>query len=138
MALSKPELPKISTSWFFSSKPNHYKVFVVLGADWGDEGKGKVMPYYICEQGKKARFTIRFNGGPNAGHTIYMRPDHPQLFITEKKKEEYDGKTIKFATHQVPSGVIFGVQSIIGKKCVVDLEKLYKPSGDTRLQRHAA
>ena len=122
MSLSKPVISV--TKWITPTHKN-YKVFVVLGADWGDEGKGKVMPYYICGQGKKARFTIRFNGGPNAGHTIYVNPDHPELFITKDKHNEYGTKTIKFATHQVPSGAIFGVQSIIGKNCVVDLVKLY-------------
>ena len=59
-------------------------VDVVLGAFYGDEGKGKLIDYLS----KKAKYAVRFSGGNNAGHTI-----------------EADGK--KFAFHLIPSGIWF-------------------------------
>lgn len=71
---------------------------VVIGLSYGDEGKGKVTNTLL----KKNKYThcIRYNGGHNAGHTIYR-----------------DGK--KLVTHVVPTGVVQGVKSIIGPGCVV-------------------
>ena len=45
-----------------------YMVDVILGLQWGDEGKGKIVDYFA------PRYDIiaRFQGGPNAGHTLYM------------------------------------------------------------------
>jgi adenylosuccinate synthase len=107
----------------------NYTVYVILGNDWGDEGKGKMMRFYLIEQVKKAKMSIRFNGGPNAGHTVIVKVNDPELFISDTKREEYQNKgfeTIKLATHQVPTGVLFGVRGIIGYNCVVDLLKLNK------------
>ena len=73
-------------------------VDVVLGAQFGDEGKGKVTNFLV-ENGNYD-FVLRFNGGGNAGHTIYR-----------------DGK--KIVTHHIPSGVLHGVPSIIGPNCVL-------------------
>ena len=58
-------------------------VDVVLGAFYGDEGKGKLIDYLS----RKAKYAVRFSGGNNAGHTI-----------------EVDGK--KFAFHLIPSGIL--------------------------------
>ena len=118
-------VPIVKASTLTTTNLINYKVFVILGNQWGDEGKGKAMRFYLIEQGSKAKYCIRFNGGPNAGHTIYVRPDDDYLFITDNKKKSYN-KPIKFATHQVPTGVIFGIPSYIGYNCVVDLVKLYK------------
>ncbi|NDE08512.1 MAG: hypothetical protein EBZ89_14150, partial [Chloroflexi bacterium] len=41
---------------------------VVVGLGWGDEGKGKIVDAIAAEKG--ARLVLRFNGGPNAGHTV--------------------------------------------------------------------
>jgi len=80
-------------------------VDIVVGAAWGDEGKGKVTSYLAkCN---KYDFVARWNGGSNAGHTIY-----------------HNGK--KFATHIVPSGVFHGITSVIGPGCVVNLKAFYK------------
>ena len=57
-------------------------VRAIVGANWGDEGKGKVTDYFA----EKADIVVRFQGGSNAGHTI----------INDKGK---------FALHQLPSGV---------------------------------
>jgi len=80
-------------------------VDIVIGLQHGDEGKGKVTHHLL----KSAEYThcVRFNGGCNAGHTIY-----------------HNGK--KFVTHHIPAGVFFGVKSIIGNGCVVDPIKFHK------------
>jgi adenylosuccinate synthase len=83
-------------------------------------------------QQAKAKFCVRFNGGPNAGHTVYVRANDPYLFINPEKTTTQ--KIIKFATHQVPTGVLFGITSIIGYNCVVDLEKLYYEIQEIALQ----
>lgn len=74
----------------------------VVGAQWGDEGKGKVVDL-LCE-----RFDVvaRFQGGPNAGHTVV-----------------FDGKS--YALHHVPSGVFRpGTRIVIGTGTVLDLTRL--------------
>lgn len=72
---------------------------IIIDLAYGDCGKGKISHYLT----KKGTYThvIRFNGGGNAGHTIYH------------KKE-------KFVTHSIPSGIFFGIKSIIGPGCVVN------------------
>ena len=77
---------------------------IVVGLQFGDEGKGKVTKCLIEDQ--KYDYCIRFNGGPNAGHTIY-----------------YNGN--KLVTHLVPSGICTEkTLCIIGPSCVVDIKKL--------------
>lgn len=77
---------------------------VVVGTQWGDEGKGKVVHYLS----QKADFIVRYQGGNNAGHTI----------IFENKP---------FVLHLIPSGILFpGKQCIITNGVVVDPENLYK------------
>src|SRR6266851_9837961 len=75
---------------------------IVLGAQWGDEGKGKVVDLFA------ERFDIvaRYQGGHNAGHTV---------FIGEKK----------FVLKLIPSGILRpGVEAVIGNGVVVDLAAL--------------
>jgi adenylosuccinate synthase len=73
-------------------------VLVVVGAQWGDEGKGKVTDL-LCEQ---AEVVVRYQGGNNAGHTV----------------ENIRGK---FAVHLVPSGIFNpNIVSIIGNGVVID------------------
>jgi len=76
---------------------------VVLGLQFGDEGKGKVS-HQLAKNGNYTH-VLRFNGGCNAGHTIY-----------------HEGK--KFVTHHIPCGVFFGIRSIIGPGCVINAQKL--------------
>ena len=78
---------------------------VVLGLQHGDEAKGKIT-HQLCSKGNYTH-VIRFNGGCNAGHTIY-----------------HEGK--KFVTHHIPAGVFYGIQSIIGPGCVVDPDQFFK------------
>jgi len=71
---------------------------VIVGAQWGDEGKGKIVD--LLAQGSD--IVCRYQGGPNAGHTIVR-----------------DGETFKL--HHVPSGILYeGKISVIGAGCVVD------------------
>jgi len=74
---------------------------VVVGAQWGDEGKGKIVDLLAQE----SDVVCRYQGGPNAGHTIVA-----------------DGETFKI--RQTPSGVISGKTSVIGAGCVVDPQVL--------------
>jgi len=71
---------------------------VLLGLQWGDEGKGKVVDYLA----PKYNVVARFQGGPNAGHTL-----------------EFDG--IKHVLHQIPSGIFReNINNIIGNGVVLD------------------
>ena len=75
---------------------------IVLGTQWGDEGKGKIVDL-LAE-----RFDVvtRFQGGNNAGHTIYIGPK-------------------KFVLKLIPSGILRpGVQAVMGNGVVIDLEAL--------------
>jgi len=78
------------------------KIDVVLGLQYGDEGKGKVC-HSLLNDGDYTH-VLRFNGGGNAGHTIYHK-----------------GK--KLVTHLVPSGVFYGKRSVIGPGCVININK---------------
>ena len=85
---------------------------VVVGTQWGDEGKGKIVDI-LTEQ---ADIVVRFQGGPNAGHTVVVG----------------DTKTI---LHQVPSGILnSGKQCIIGNGVVLDLETLLEEIKQVRQQ----
>ena len=80
-------------------------VDIVFGLAWGDEGKGKVVSGF-CQK-FPYKYVCRWNGGPNAGHTVYV-----------------NGK--KYKTHQIPSGIFHNKECIIGPNCVVDYFKLQK------------
>lgn len=73
-------------------------VDVILGLQWGDEGKGKIVDYFAPSYD----IIARFQGGPNAGHTLYM-----------------DGK--KIVLHQIPSGIFHeSCTNLIGNGVVLD------------------
>ena len=73
-------------------------VIAVIGAQWGDEGKGKVVDLVA----EKARMVVRFSGGDNAGHTV-VNP--------------YG----EFRLHLIPSGIFYPqVVSIIGNGVVIN------------------
>lgn len=73
-------------------------VDVILGLQWGDEGKGKIVDYFANNYDVVARF----QGGPNAGHTLY---------VSDKK----------IVLHQIPSGVFHeGTSNLIGNGVVLD------------------
>ncbi|MCC5921940.1 MAG: adenylosuccinate synthase [Cyclobacteriaceae bacterium] len=74
------------------------KVDVLLGLQWGDEGKGKIVDFLAPHYD----IVARFQGGPNAGHTL-----------------EFDG--IKHVLHQIPSGIFReNIQNVIGNGVVLD------------------
>src|SRR5579885_620767 len=83
---------------------------VVVGAQWGDEGKGKIVDWLSVE----ADVVVRFQGGHNAGHTLVV-----------------DGKVYKLAL--LPAGVVRpGKLSVIGNGVVLDPHHLVEEIGRLR------
>ena len=83
---------------------NGSKVTVVVGAQWGDEGKGKITDYFA----RQADYVVRYHGGNNAGHTVIV-----------------DGSEYKL--HLIPSGVLYDHPvSVIGNGVVIDPKALLK------------
>ncbi len=78
------------------------KNIVIVGAQWGDEGKGKVIDIFS----RKADYVVRYQGGNNAGHTVVI-----------------DGES--FILHLVPSGILHKrTICVIGNGVVVDPKAL--------------
>ncbi|MFC7432816.1 MULTISPECIES: adenylosuccinate synthase [unclassified Agrococcus] len=76
---------------------------VILGAQWGDEGKGKATDLLAS----RTDYVVKFNGGNNAGHTVVVGDE-------------------KYALHLLPSGILTpGVVPVIGNGVVIDLEVLF-------------
>ena len=76
---------------------------VIVGAQWGDEGKGKATDLLAA----RTDWVVKFNGGNNAGHTVVIGDE-------------------KYALHLLPSGILSpGVNPVIGNGVVVDLEVLF-------------
>ena len=79
-------------------------VIVLVGAQWGDEGKGKATDLL----GDRIDYVVKFNGGNNAGHTVVINGE-------------------KYALHLLPSGILTpGVTPVIGNGVVVDLAVLFE------------
>ncbi|WP_432563379.1 adenylosuccinate synthase [Kineococcus sp. SYSU DK003] len=77
---------------------------VLVGAQWGDEGKGKATDAL----GARVDYVVKFNGGNNAGHTVVVGDE-------------------KYALHLLPSGILTpGVTPVIGNGVVVDLNVLFE------------
>ena len=82
---------------------------VLVGAQWGDEGKGKATDLL----GSAVDYVVKFNGGNNAGHTVVI--------------EGADGAREKYALHLLPSGILSpNVVPVIGNGVVIDLEVLFR------------
>lgn len=77
-------------------------VDIIFGLAWGDEGKGKISNAIADNYD----IVCRWNGGPNAGHTVY---------INNKK----------YKTHIIPCGIFKNKLSIIGPNCVLNIDKFY-------------
>ena len=77
---------------------------IIVGAQWGDEGKGKIVDLLT----QYADVVVRFQGGNNAGHTVYIKDE-------------------KFVFHLIPSGILYG-----GKKCVIGNGVVLDPAGFDR------
>jgi len=85
---------------------------VIAGAQWGDEGKGKVVDLLAA----KVQVVARYNGGHNAGHTVIV-----------------DGK--KSVLHLIPSGILHpGILCVLGNGMVIDPWALEKEMGELRAQ----
>ncbi|HJQ04762.1 MAG TPA: adenylosuccinate synthase [Nocardioides sp.] len=77
---------------------------VIVGAQWGDEGKGKATDHL----GSQVDYVVKFNGGNNAGHTVVIGDQ-------------------KFALHLLPSGILTpGCTPVIGNGVVVDIDVLFQ------------
>src|SRR3954471_14846156 len=80
------------------------RTVVIVGAQWGDEGKGKLVDV-IAE---RAAWVVRYQGGANAGHTVQIGDS-------------------KFVLHQIPSGILHsGVRCAIGNGVVLDPDTLFQ------------
>src|ERR671914_937018 len=80
----------------------------IIGAQWGDEGKGKATDHL----GDRIDYVVKFNGGNNAGHTVVIGSE-------------------KYALHLLPSGILTpGVTPVIGNGVVVDLSVLFQEIDD--------
>jgi len=75
----------------------------VVGAQWGDEGKGKIVDVLA----ERADLVVRYQGGANAGHTV----------------DTGEGKS--FVLHQIPSGILQGAVCVVGNGVVLDPEQLF-------------
>src|SRR6476469_7175267 len=79
-------------------------VDVILGLQWGDEGKGKIVDYFAS----KYDIIARFQGGPNAGHTLYVGEENKKVVL-----------------HQIPSAVFHqGTINLMGNGVVLDPVRL--------------
>ena len=76
---------------------------LVVGAQWGDEGKGKVVDVLA----ERADLVVRYQGGANAGHTV----------------DTGEGKS--FVLHQIPSGILQGAVCVVGNGVVLDPEQMF-------------
>lgn len=78
---------------------------VIVDLQYGDCGKGKVANH-LCKVNNYTH-VVRYNGGCNAGHTIY-----------------HEGN--KLVTHHIPCGVLHGIRSIIGPGCVLNVDQFFR------------
>lgn len=87
---------------------------VIVGVQWGDEGKGKIVDILA----EFADIVVRFQGGPNAGHTVVVGND-------------------KIILHQIPSGILHtGSRCIIGNGVVLDIETLLSEIQELKSRGH--
>lgn len=91
------------------------QTLTVVGAQWGDEGKGRVIDYLAATG--EWQYVARFNGGPNAGHSIHTL--------------DSENKPIKHVVHHLPSGILNpNTKLVLGNGMVLDLERLLKEIED--------
>ena len=75
----------------------------VIGMQWGDEGKGKLVDFLAQQHD----IVVRYAGGANAGHTVVVDDE-------------------KFVLHLVPCGAIYGKKNVIGNGVVVNFDRLFE------------
>src|SRR5690606_2683661 len=96
------------------SKESIMSAVVIVGAQWGDEGKGKIVDIYM----ESAEVVVRYAGGPNAGHTLVVGDE-------------------KLIVRLLPSGILRpGTQCVMGQGMVVDPKVLIGELDDVRLRGH--
>lgn len=78
------------------------QVDIIFGLAWGDEGKGKISNAIS----KNYDMVCRWNGGPNAGHTVHLNNK-------------------KYKTHIIPCGIFQNKPSIIGPNCIINIDKFF-------------
>ncbi|MDO8740926.1 MAG: adenylosuccinate synthetase [Candidatus Woesearchaeota archaeon] len=94
---------------------------IVVGLQWGDEGKAKILDDLVQEAKQandKKIWVVRFQGGPNAGHTNYILMP--------------DGRLVKFVSHAAPIGVTSNSEIGIGPNVAFDPEKFIKEVEEAR------
>jgi len=96
-----------------SARLGYVPATVIVGAQWGDEGKGKIVDLLASE----SDLVCRYQGGPNAGHTIVVGDD-------------------VYKIRAIPSGIIQGKQSAIGAGCVIDPNVLLAELDDLERRGH--
>src|SRR5690606_38854722 len=80
-----------------------YRCLVVVGAQWGDEGKGKIVGVLAAD----ASVIARYQGGANAGHTVHVGGE-------------------EFILHQIPSGILHDdKRCLLGNGVVLDLDQFF-------------
>jgi adenylosuccinate synthase len=87
---------------------------VIVGAQWGDEGKGKIVDLLAQD----SDVVCRYQGGPNAGHTIVVGDE-------------------TYKIRALPSGIVRGKPCVIGNGCVVDPEVLIGELDDFESRGHS-
>ena len=87
-------------------------VDICCGLCWGDESKGKLVTELLKKN--KYNFVCRWSGGSNAGHTVYFNGN-------------------KYHTHIIPSGVFYGVPSIIGPDCYLNIDVHWDNQGHEKV-----
>jgi adenylosuccinate synthase len=80
---------------------------VVVGSQWGDEGKGRIVDLLAAD----SDLVVRYQGGNNAGHTVWIGAQ-------------------KFAVHLIPTGILRGKLSVLGAGMVIDLDVLLEEESD--------
>ena len=84
--------------------PDQGSCTVIVGCQWGDEGKGKIVDV-LAEQ---VDIVARYQGGANAGHTVHVGDD-------------------QFVLHQIPSGVLHaGRRCLLGNGVVLDVQQFFE------------
>lgn len=87
---------------------------VIVGAQWGDEGKGKIVDIYT----EFADVVVRYGGGPNAGHTLVVEGD-------------------RVIVRLIPSGILrAGTQCVLGQGMVIDPESLFQEVDELQRRGH--
>lgn len=94
---------------------------LIVGMQWGDEGKGKIIheqAKIAKEENNKKTWIVRYQGGPNAGHTVYVRMP--------------TGEIIEFISHSAPSGLTNNSDIAVGAHVAYDTEKFLNEVRDAR------